>query len=124
MLGVKPKELDEVAAEAGAAPAVLSMLGGTPLEQGRRGLPGLRRVAGDAQPRRPAPPWRHVLLGAPRALGANRASRVVDLLARLGEVVEMDESLIDAATAVMGCTPAYLALVAEAAGRSGRQARA
>jgi pyrroline-5-carboxylate reductase len=36
-----------------------------------------------------------------------------DLLAPLGDVIELDEGLIDAATAIMGCSPGYLALMAE-----------
>jgi pyrroline-5-carboxylate reductase len=31
----------------------------------------------------------------------------------IGEVIELDEGLIDAATAIMGCSPGYLALMAE-----------
>jgi pyrroline-5-carboxylate reductase len=31
----------------------------------------------------------------------------------VGEVIELDEDLIDAATAIMGCSPGYLALIAE-----------
>ena len=35
------------------------------------------------------------------------------MLGLVGEVIELDESLIDAATAIMGCSPGYLALMAE-----------
>jgi pyrroline-5-carboxylate reductase len=52
-------------------------------------------------------------------VSAESASRVVDLLGELGRVEEMDDGLIDNATAVMGCTPAYLALVAEAVAHAG-----
>jgi pyrroline-5-carboxylate reductase len=40
-------------------------------------------------------------------------ARLKELLGLLGTVIEVDDSQIDAATAVMGCSPAYLALVAE-----------
>ncbi len=35
------------------------------------------------------------------------------MLGLLGDVIEIDEELIDAATALMGCSPGYLALMAE-----------
>jgi pyrroline-5-carboxylate reductase len=40
-------------------------------------------------------------------------ARLKELLGLLGTVIEVDDSQIDAATAVMGCSPAYVALVAE-----------
>jgi pyrroline-5-carboxylate reductase len=40
-------------------------------------------------------------------------ARLKKLLGLLGTVIEVDDSQIDAATAVMGCSPAYIALVAE-----------
>jgi pyrroline-5-carboxylate reductase len=39
---------------------------------------------------------------------------VLDLFGLLGEVVRVDERLFDAATAISGCGPAFLALVVEA----------
>jgi pyrroline-5-carboxylate reductase len=39
---------------------------------------------------------------------------VLDLFGLLGEIVPVDERLMDAATAISGCGPAFLALVAEA----------
>jgi pyrroline-5-carboxylate reductase len=36
-----------------------------------------------------------------------------ELLGLVGEVIELDENLIDAATAIMGSSPGYLALMAE-----------
>jgi pyrroline-5-carboxylate reductase len=44
---------------------------------------------------------------------------VIALFARLGTVVTLAESAIEAATAVMGVGPAYLALVAEAQADAG-----
>ena len=37
----------------------------------------------------------------------------------LGRVVDLDDELFDAATAVMGCSPAYLALAMEAIAEAG-----
>jgi pyrroline-5-carboxylate reductase len=46
-------------------------------------------------------------------LGPTERERVGGLLSLLGDVIELDEELIDAATAIMGCSPGYLALMAE-----------
>jgi pyrroline-5-carboxylate reductase len=47
---------------------------------------------------------------------------VLELLGTLGRLVEVPDSELDAATAVMGCSPAYVALFAEAlAGAGGRE---
>jgi pyrroline-5-carboxylate reductase len=51
--------------------------------------------------------------GAPEVDPALEA-QVIELFERLGRVVTLPESQIDAATAVMGVGPAYVALVAEA----------
>jgi pyrroline-5-carboxylate reductase len=45
--------------------------------------------------------------------------RVLALLEPLGRVERMEDGLIDAATAVMGCSPAYLAVVAGEIARAG-----
>jgi pyrroline-5-carboxylate reductase len=42
-----------------------------------------------------------------------RRKQVIELLGLVGEVIELEEELIDAATAIMGCSPGYLALMAE-----------
>lgn len=42
------------------------------------------------------------------------AGEVDELFARLGELVVLDESLVDVAMGLMSCAPAYVALVAEA----------
>jgi len=53
--------------------------------------------------------------GAPR----DRVEEVIELLRPLGRVVELPDELIDPATAVMGCTPAYLALIGQAIASEG-----
>jgi pyrroline-5-carboxylate reductase len=47
-------------------------------------------------------------------IGSGLEQDVLDLFGLLGEVVRVDERLIDAATAISGCGPAFLALVVEA----------
>ena len=46
---------------------------------------------------------------------------MTELLGLVGEVIELDESLIDAATAIMGSSPGYLALMAEVLVEAGEE---
>jgi pyrroline-5-carboxylate reductase len=114
LLAVKPNVLDEVAGDlAAAGKPVVSILAGTPLERLQSALPGLEvtRVMPNlgAQLRQAV-----ICVVYPENLDKARREGLNQLLGLLGELIELDESLIDAATAVMGCSPGYLALVAEA----------
>ena len=117
VLAVKPAMLEQVAAELGGARAVISLLGATPLESVAAAFPERRRRPGDAERRRRG-----------RARSAlrrrRRAARQVREAARpaLGHVVELPDAQFDAATAVMGCAPAYLALAVEALADAGAAA--
>lgn len=118
VLATKPSGLDAVAAEAQEARAVLSLLGATPLARVAESFP-------EAVPLRVMPNvavelHRGVLVfatpdDAPQAL----VGEVRELLELLGRVVDLDDDLVDAATAVMGCSPAYLALAMEAIAEEG-----
>jgi pyrroline-5-carboxylate reductase len=44
-------------------------------------------------------------------LGATPVARLLNLFGELSHLVEVPDELMDEATAVMGCTPAYLAVV-------------
>jgi pyrroline-5-carboxylate reductase len=48
-----------------------------------------------------------------KSVGDRERQRIAELLGAIGDVVEIDEDLIDAATALMSCSPGYLALMAE-----------
>ena len=118
VLGVKPKDLDAVAAESGAAPAVLSMLGGTPVARVAEAFP--QAVAMRLMPNLGVEVHHGVMcLAAAEGAPRGRVEEVVELLAPLGRVVELEDALIDPATAVMGCTPAYLALIGQAIAAEG-----
>jgi pyrroline-5-carboxylate reductase len=112
VLAVKPVKLDDVAAELASAKVIVSLLGATSLEKVSTAFPraevvrlmpnvgvevrkGVLCVAGD-----PSPELRAVL-------------------ETLGHVVELPDAQFDAATAVMGCAPAYLALAVEAIADAG-----
>ena len=110
----KPAQLEEVALEVSdAAKAVVSVLGGTPLtaiELAYAGRPVYRFMPNIAAEVRKGvfcfAPGRHADDG-PR-------DEIVDLFSRAGTVIEMPEGLIDPGTALMGCGPAFFALVTEA----------
>lgn len=118
VLGVKPKDLDAVAVEAGDAPAVLSMLAATPVDRVASAFP--RSAAMRLMPNLGVR-CRSGVMCFSAATGVDEAlkDRVLGMLRGLGRVEVMDDAMIDAATSVMGCTPAYLALVAEAIADAG-----
>jgi pyrroline-5-carboxylate reductase len=113
ILAVKPNVLDEVAADLlEAGTPVLSILAGTSLKTLHEALPGIDLVR--VMPNLGAQLRQGVLCVAfPKGADEARKGSVTQLLALVGEVIELDESLIDAATAIMGCSPGYLALMAE-----------
>jgi pyrroline-5-carboxylate reductase len=110
----KPAQLRSVAKElAGHVSAVASVLGATSiaqLQEAYEGVPVFRLMPNTAVAVR-----RGIVCYAP-APGVDPAleAEVVARFERLGLVVELEERLIDAATAVMGVGPAYQALLAEA----------
>lgn len=112
VLAVKPAGLAEAAVELAGAKAVVSLLGATPLEAVQAALPGseVARV----MPNVAVEVRRGVLCLAGFARPQVRA-----MLETLGHVVELPDEEFDAATAVMGCAPAYLALAVEAIAEAG-----
>lgn len=119
LLAVKPGALDAVAAELdGEAPPLVSVLALTPLdrlEAAFRGVPVLR-----VMPNQPVEVRRGVICHPPaRGMEARLETQLLALLDLLGERVELPEAQIDAAMAVMSCSPAYVALFAEALAAGG-----
>lgn len=118
VLAVKPAALDAVAVEIQAAPAVLSLLGATPLSRLAEAFPDAVRMR--AMPNVAIEARLGVLAFA---AAADAPEELVDSvraqLRLLGRLVEIDDELFDSATAVMGCSPAYLALVIEAIAEAG-----
>jgi len=113
ILAVKPNVLSEVAPDlVQAGTPVLSILAGTTLETLHEALPGIDLIR--VMPNLGAQLRQGVLCVAfPKGTDDERRRRTSELLGVVGEVIELDESLIDAATAIMGCSPGYLALMAE-----------
>ena len=112
VLAVKPARLDEVAGELVEAKVIVSLLGATSLDRVRSAFPGSEVVR--VMPNVGVEVRKGVLCVAGEADPAVRA-----MLGSLGHVVELPDSQFDAATAVMGCAPAYLALAVEAIADAG-----
>jgi pyrroline-5-carboxylate reductase len=113
LLATKPNKLGEVAPQLQAAREVVSVLAATPLERLRAALPGAEQVL-RVMPNVGVEVRQGVLCIAGSASGQAR-----EKLELLGHVVELPEEDFDAATAVMGCAPAYLALAVEAIADAG-----
>jgi len=112
VLAVKPAKLGHVAAELTAAKAVVSLLGATSLEAVKAAFP-------DAEVLRVMPNVGVEVRRGVLCVAGEPDEELRALLDRLGRVVELDDSEFDAATAVMGCAPAYLALAVEAIADAG-----
>jgi pyrroline-5-carboxylate reductase len=115
VLAVKPATLDAVGGELGGAGAVVSLLGATSLERVRAALPGAEVAR--AMPNVAVEVRRGVL-----CVAGDLGPEARQMLELLGHVVELPDSEFDAATAVMGCAPAYLALAVEAIADAGTEA--
>jgi pyrroline-5-carboxylate reductase len=109
----KPAQFNDVARElSGHAKAVASVLGGIKTSELRHAYhaPVFRIM-----PNTPVEVRRGVLCYSPEEEVDERIeAEVLPLFGRLGTVVTIPESQLDAATAVMGVGPAYQALLAEA----------
>ena len=112
VLAVKPAMLAAVAPELAAAKVVVSLLGATSLERVAAAFPA-------AETHRVMPNVA-VEVGRGVLCVSGPASPLVrGKLELLGRVVELPDEQFDAATAVMGCAPAYLALAVEAIADAG-----
>jgi len=110
VLACKPYQLETIAAEiAGAAKRVLSVLGGTSSEKLRAALPASEVFL--AIPNTPSEVRKGVTLVAAET---PLTDDVRELLERVGSVVVLPESLLGTGGAATSCSPAYVALVAEA----------
>jgi pyrroline-5-carboxylate reductase len=107
LLAVKPGALQQAAGELAGASAVISILGATPLENVQAAFP-------DAEVGRVMPNVAVEVGGGVLCIAGEFSSEVREKLSVLGSVVELPDSQFDLATAVMACSPAYFALVAEA----------
>jgi pyrroline-5-carboxylate reductase len=112
VLAVKPAALEQAAGELAGARAVVSILGATALEKVEAAFPDAE--VGRIMPNVAVEVGRGVL-----CVAGQFSPEVREKLGLLGTVVELPDSQFDVATALMGCSPAYFALVAEALAEAG-----
>jgi pyrroline-5-carboxylate reductase len=112
VLAVKPGALQQVAGELASAESVISILGATSLEKVEGAFP-------DAEVGRVMPNVAVEVGGGVLCIAGEFGSEVREKLSVLGSVVELPDSQFDVATALMACSPAYFALVAEALAEAG-----
>jgi len=107
----KPEQLDAVAAEIddGEGEAIVSILGGVPLDALRSAYPGRRVVR--LMPNVAVEVGRGVIC---MAAESDPPAGVLELLERVASVERVPERLMEVATAVMGVGPAYVSLFVEA----------
>ncbi len=120
VLAVKPGALDAAAEQLrrGRVDAVGSVLAATPVPRLREALPGVGLVR--LMPTLTAEIQRGVICHAPLDPEEGElAARVLNLFGELGHLVEVPDELMDAATAVMGCSPAYLTIVVQTLAEAG-----
>jgi pyrroline-5-carboxylate reductase len=113
VLAVKPAALGAVAPQLSAAREIISVLAATPLEQLQAAFPEARIL------RTMPNVGVEVRQGVICVAGAQLAPEARATLDKIAHVVEIDEGDFDAATAVMSCAPAYLALAVEAIADAG-----
>lgn len=112
ILAHKPYQLEAVAEQArGHAKTVVSVLGGTSTETLQAAYPGAEVFV--MIPNTPVEVRRGVTVHVEGPHSGAR-NEVLGLFRELGVVVSVPEHLAGAATALSGCAPAFLALVAEA----------
>jgi pyrroline-5-carboxylate reductase len=119
LLAVKPGALDSVAQGTRVTVSerrlpVVSILGGISIERVERafgpGTPVLRLMPNVAAEVRAGT----FLYAANDSLNGTTRQRLLDIFGLLGELVAVEERLMDAGMAISACGPAFLALVAEA----------
>lgn len=119
VLAHKPAHLEDAAeGVAGTAKAIASIVAATPLsrlEQVYPDTPVYRFI-----PNIPVEVGRGVFCYVPGSLAAEGPQEeLLRLFGRAGSVIELDEPLLEPATALMSCGPAFLALIVEALADAG-----
>jgi pyrroline-5-carboxylate reductase len=122
LLAVKPGSLEAAAHQLGGrGDAIASVLAATPVDR-------LRELFGEVPVVRVMPTiateiQRGVICHAPLEPSEGEAgARLLNLFGQLSHLVEIPDELMDAATAVMACPPAYLAVVVQNIAEAGAAA--
>ena len=127
LLGIKPQMFPAVAGALTARAAELdgvllaSIMAGTTLEQLQRSCPWARACV-RLMPNLPASVGRGITAMCPDArCTPEHIARVRTIFERVGAVIDLEEALLDAFTAVAGSGPAYVFLLAEAMSQGAQQ---
>ena len=121
VLAVKPAAVDDAARGFdGTAKALVSVVAATPVARLADAFPGIPLVR--VMPNQPVQVRRGVLCCArPQGVPGDVSGDLLELLGKLGRLVEVDEPLMEAAMAVMSCSPAYFAVIAQGLARAGER---
>ncbi len=114
VLAVKPAALDGVVLDLGAARKLVSILAAVPVARLQAAFP-------EAEVLRVMPNLGVEVRKGVLCVAGDAGDEVRGKLDLLGHVVEIPDADFDAATAVMGCAPAYLALAVEAIADAGAE---
>ena len=119
ILAFEPAALEIVAEQlGGGARAIGSVLAATPTARLRELFPGVPVIR--TMPTLTAEIHRGVICHSPLEPGdGETAARLLNLFGQLSHLVEVPDRLMDAATAVMGCSPAYLTVVVQTLAEAG-----
>jgi pyrroline-5-carboxylate reductase len=112
VLAMKPGALEAAAEQlGGAGDAIASVLAATPVGRLRELFPGVPVVR--VMPTITTEVQSGVICHAPLdpQTDGETGARLLNLFGQLSHLVEVPDELMDEATAVMGCTPAYLAVI-------------
>ena len=114
VLAMKPAALETAAEQlGGAGDAIASVLAATPVSRLRELFPDTPVVR--AMPTITTEVQRGVICHSPLdpAIEGQAGARLLNLFGELSHLVEVPDALMDEATAVMGCPPAYLAVIVQ-----------
>lgn len=119
VLAIKPNALEIVAEKLeGESRAIASVLGATSAQRLRELFPGVPVVR--TMPTIATEIGEGVICHAPlRPEDGEPGARLLNLFGQLGHLAEVPDELMDQATAVMGCSPAYLAVIVQTLAEAG-----
>jgi pyrroline-5-carboxylate reductase len=120
VLAMKPAGLERAAEQlGGAGDAIASVLAATPVARLRELFPDTPVVR--VMPTITTEVQSGVICHAPLepSIDGEAGARLLNLFGELSHLVEVPDELMDEATAVMGCTPAYLAVVIQNVAEAG-----
>jgi len=112
--GVAPTVLAEIGPVLGAEQTVVSFAAGVPLGKMGEGLGGSKCARIRVMPNTPALVGAGMFAVAAPGVERKRVGKLIEILRGAGEVVEVEEKLMDAVTGLSGSGPAFVFVMIEA----------